>query len=99
MPQSRKGDSPRTRRTIHFTGRVQGVGFRQTTAEIAASFDVTGAVRNLPDGRVELIVEGTIEQVAGFHRAIETRMASNLRGVDAADSPASGEFPDFRIAW
>jgi len=99
MSQPSTGKAARIRRTIYFAGRVQGVGFRQTTVEIAAAFDVTGRVRNLSDGRVELIAEGAIEQLAGFQKAIETRMASNLRSVDAADSPAGGEFTDFRIAW
>ncbi|MEE3179555.1 MAG: acylphosphatase [Verrucomicrobiota bacterium] len=37
---------------VIFSGRVQGVGFRYTTREIATGFDVVGAVRNLPDGTV-----------------------------------------------
>ena len=41
---------------IFYSGRVQGVGFRYTTKQLAAEFDVTGWVRNLPDGRVELLV-------------------------------------------
>ena len=46
------------RRTSHFSGHVQGVGFRYTVQDLAADFDVRGYVRNLPDGRVELVVEG-----------------------------------------
>ena len=45
-------------REIHYAGRVQGVGFRYTVRSLAARFDVTGFVRNLPDGRVHLVVEG-----------------------------------------
>jgi acylphosphatase len=41
---------------IFYSGRVQGVGFRYTTKKLATEFDVTGWVRNLPDGRVELLV-------------------------------------------
>lgn len=41
---------------VYYSGRVQGVGFRYTTKQLAAGFDVTGWVRNLPDGRVELLV-------------------------------------------
>ena len=43
-------------RQILYTGRVQGVGFRYTTKRIATGFDVTGWVKNLPDGRVEVQV-------------------------------------------
>ena len=43
---------------VHYSGRVHGVGFRATVRHIACGFDVTGSVRNLPDGRVELVAEG-----------------------------------------
>ncbi|MBL8829940.1 MAG: acylphosphatase, partial [Planctomycetaceae bacterium] len=46
------------RRRVLFHGRVQGVGFRVTTRSIAQRFAVTGWVRNLPDGSVELLAEG-----------------------------------------
>ena len=44
-------------REIYYSGRVQGIGFRYTARSIAAGRRVTGFVRNLPDGRVHLIVE------------------------------------------
>ena len=46
------------RATVFYAGRVQGVGFRYTAREIACGYDVAGYVCNLPDGRVELVVEG-----------------------------------------
>ena len=46
------------RHTVHFAGRVQGVGFRYTVEQIAGQFPVTGYVQNLPDGRVLLVMEG-----------------------------------------
>ena len=46
------------RETVYFEGRVQGVGFRMTTARLAKNHDVAGVVKNLPDGRVQLIAEG-----------------------------------------
>jgi acylphosphatase len=54
------GDAPPTERVI-FSGRVQGVGFRYTVRKLARRHPVTGFVRNLPDGTVELIVQGKIE--------------------------------------
>jgi len=46
------------RRTIHFSGRVQGVGFRYTARSVALQYDVHGYIRNLADGRVEVVAEG-----------------------------------------
>lgn len=46
-----------TARQVFYTGRVQGVGFRYSTKRIASGYDVTGWVKNLPDGRVELFAQ------------------------------------------
>jgi acylphosphatase len=51
---------------VIFSGRVQGVGFRYTTREIATGFDVVGAVRNLPDGTVELEIMGETDEVEAY---------------------------------
>ena len=55
---------------VFYEGRVQGVGFRFTVKELAAGFDVTGYARNLPDGRVELEVQGSEQEVDAFLQAI-----------------------------
>ena len=55
---------------IFYSGRVQGVGFRYTAKTVAAGFEVTGTVRNLPDGRVELIAEGARAELEAFRAAI-----------------------------
>jgi acylphosphatase len=51
---------------VFYEGRVQGVGFRFTVRHIAKGFDLTGWVRNLPDGRVELQVTGDETEVRAF---------------------------------
>jgi acylphosphatase len=55
---------------IFFEGRVQGVGFRWSIRHIAKGFDVTGWVRNLIDGRVEMQVNGDEAEVRAFLEAI-----------------------------
>ncbi len=85
------------RQTVYYSGRVQGVGFRYTTSHIARGFQVTGEVRNLPDGRVELIAEGDRQEISKFLDAIAENMAANLKSVDVAQGPATGEFVGFTI--
>ena len=58
-------------RQVFYAGRVQGVGFRFATKQLAAGFDVVGWVRNLPDGRVELQVMGEEEEVDAFLEELE----------------------------
>jgi acylphosphatase len=74
MPQvaTSKGPTSSSRRRLHifYSGHVQGVGFRYTVKNVAAGFEVTGSVRNLPDGRVELLAEGDITELKAFQQAI-----------------------------
>jgi acylphosphatase len=85
------------RRTCHFSGRVQGVGFRYTTENFARNFNVRGYVRNLPDGRVELVMEGPDDQLDGLLEALQQRMQGFISTTKVQSSPATGEFRDFSI--
>lgn len=85
------------RRTIWFDGRVQGVGFRYTAVHVAQSFAVTGYVRNLPDGRVELVAEGELGVVDRLEAAVRDAMRGYVRGVEHLDAAATGEFDDFGV--
>lgn len=58
------------RRRVHYTGRVQGVGFRQGARWIAEKFKVTGHVRNEPDGSVTLEAQGEPAELDRFLAAI-----------------------------
>jgi acylphosphatase len=92
------GSSP-VRHTVHYSGRVQGVAFRYTTEAIASRYDVTGFVRNLPDGRVELVAEGASDELDRFLRAVEDAMSRNISAIDTRQTTATGEFPTFTIAF
>jgi acylphosphatase len=90
----------RKRATVFYTGRVQGVGFRYTAREIACGYEVTGCVRNLHDGRVELIAEGNEEEVAGFLEAVGvSQLGSHIRNADVNWKEATGEFTGFDIRF
>lgn len=67
-------------RKVFYSGRVQGVGFRWNARHIASEFEVSGRIRNLPDGRVELAVCGEEEEVGEFLRAIrESGLAAHIQ--------------------
>ncbi len=88
----------RSRLTVHYSGRVQGVGFRFTVKMTAMGFEVTGTVRNLPEGRVELVAEGTQEELEAFRRAIQdSEVGRFIRQEETRWSDASGEFRGFEI--
>jgi acylphosphatase len=89
----------RSRIRIFYSGHVQGVGFRYTVKSVATGFEVTGAVRNMPDGRVELVAEGPTEELESFRGAIrEAGMQHFIRNEDVNWGEATGEFRGFEIA-
>ncbi|MFQ5590301.1 MAG: acylphosphatase [Phycisphaerae bacterium] len=85
------------RRTVLFSGTVQGVGFRFTARALASRFKVTGFVRNLPDGRVELVAEGSQREVDGFQEAVADAMRRYIDSVSLTDTSATDEFRSFTI--
>lgn len=94
-------DNPNVRRrlTVLYSGRVQGVGFRYTTKTVATGFEVTGRVRNLPDGRVELVAEGNQAELEEFRIAIlDAGLAGFIRDEQVIWTEAKNEFRGFEIA-
>ena len=88
----------RSRLHIFYSGRVQGVGFRYTVRTLATGFEVTGTVRNLFDGRVELLAEGAQEELEAFRRAIQdSEVGRFIRNEDVDWSEARGELRGFEI--
>ena len=85
------------RETVLFTGRVQGVGFRYTVKNLALQHAVTGYVRNMPDGRVEVVMEGAEHERELLVQAIREKMQDYIRQVDRHTAAATGEFNNFAI--
>jgi acylphosphatase len=88
----------RRRMKIFYSGRVQGVGFRYTARTVAAGFEITGFVRNLPDGRVELVAESHDAELEAFRAAIRGAvLAGFIRDESVEWSDAQNEFNGFEI--
>ena len=83
---------------VIYSGQVQGVGFRYSVKSVATGFDLTGSVRNLPDGGVELIAEGSKDELEAFRKAIrESGLEHFIRQEDISWQEASSEFRGFEI--
>ena len=94
------GTSSRHERwNIHFTGHVQGVGFRYNTQQLTRDLAVTGFVRNLVDGRVEVVAEGSAADLASFRTKIEHAMSGHIQEVQVDRRMATGEFSAFEIRF
>ncbi len=88
----------RVRLQVFYTGNVQGVGFRYAAKQAASAYEVTGMVRNLLDGRVELVVEGERAELEAFQEGIrEAGLRRLIRGEQVHWSEAGGEFRGFEI--
>jgi acylphosphatase len=85
------------RREVNYRGRVQGVGFRYTCQRIATEFAVTGFVRNLPDGSVQLVAEGDADELQRFLAEIARAMRDYITAAPVAQLDASDEFSSFEI--
>ena len=84
---------------IFYSGMVQGVGFRYTAHRIATSLKLKGWVRNLSDGRVEILVEGKKEKIESFMNEIGTHFGSYIKEKMFTFQNPQGQFKDFQIAF
>ena len=83
---------------VLFSGRVQGVGFRYTAKTVATGFEITGTVRNLPDGRVELVAEGQRPELEAYRAALhDAGLAGFIRDEQLTWSGAENQFRGFEI--
>jgi acylphosphatase len=88
----------RSQLQVVYSGRVQGVGFRYTVKTIVAGYEAAGTVRNLPDGRVELVAEGGRDELEAFRRAIrESELGHFIEHEEVQWAEAAGGFRGFEI--
>jgi acylphosphatase len=85
------------RQTCYFSGRVQGVGFRYTVQNLALQYNVLGYVKNMPDGRVELVMEGPESEMKSLVDDVAQKMNGYIKRVDQSTAPATGEFKQFYV--
>jgi acylphosphatase len=87
-------------RQVFYEGRVQGVGFRYTVRNIAKGYEVTGWVRNLPDGRVELHACGEPAELSAFLTAVgESELNGHIRKMEQLEIPAFTGVKGFEIRF
>ncbi len=85
---------------VFISGMVQGVFFRANTQKAALSFNLTGWVRNLPDGRVEAVFEGKEGNVdAMLQWCKKGPPFARVTDIGAIPEPFSGEFQQFSIRY
>ncbi|NQT32764.1 MAG: acylphosphatase [Candidatus Omnitrophica bacterium] len=84
---------------VIYTGNVHGVGFRFTAERVARRLGVSGFVKNLPDGTVEAMCEGSEEELKSFLKDIKENMRGYVSDSQIAWRPATGEFASFEIRF
>jgi len=86
-------------RRVFYSGRVQGVGFRYTAHRIAHGYAVTGYVKNLRDGRVELFAEGASGELDRLLNEIAATMAGNIEDTEVRKESAAGKYNSFAVTY
>jgi acylphosphatase len=84
---------------VRFDGMVQGVGFRYIATTLAKRFTVTGYVKNMSGGSVELYAEGPQEDVDEFIEFVRKEMEEYITQMDVTDADPSGEYTRFMVKY
>ncbi|MFH1614688.1 MAG: acylphosphatase [Planctomycetota bacterium] len=84
---------------ILFSGRVQGVGFRFTACRIARRRNLSGFVRNLHDGRVEMLAQGAPTDIENCLREITEAFGGYIKQTDIQAEPEDPEYSSFEITF
>ncbi len=86
-------------RNVIFTGRVQGVGFRYTVRQIASKMPITGYVRNMPDGSVEALFQGTEQDIQTCIGEVRLFFGLYIRDIDVSPVVPTTHYDDFDITF
>jgi acylphosphatase len=86
-------------RLVYYSGQVQGVGFRATAERIGKDFPVTGWVKNLADGRVQLLAEGPSDAIEAFLKAVRSHWKDSIKKEEAGEQPVSGKYKEFKAMF
>ena len=84
---------------VAFRGRVLGVGFRWATQRVAAGFAVSGYVKNLSDGSVEMVAEGEVSETKSFLVALQEKMATCVETCEMSEHRGPRRFAEFAIVY
>jgi acylphosphatase len=84
---------------VIFIGRVQGVGFRFTAHRMAHRHQLTGFVRNLPGGTVEMLAQGPARDIDDCIQDIKNYFGDYLRDTEIQEIPRDPKYKDFRITF
>lgn len=98
MALKKKSKNNNVRAHVFYSGRVQGVGFRYTAEKIALDLKLFGWVKNLMDGRVEIVCEGPKETIdLLFQQIKESMLGPHIKKIDVNWEVATHEFDDFTV--
>ena len=85
---------------VFYSGRVQGIGFRYTAQNIAENLGIHGWVKNLEDGRVEIVAEAEEQSLKGFlDKILKSPLGHYIKDANVSWEKPSGKFDDFDIAF
>jgi acylphosphatase len=84
---------------VFYSGKVQGVGFRFAAQRIAYETGVFGRVKNLSDGRVEVLAEADVDSLKQFLQRMHEYFQRYIQDEDIDWQPATGEFKEFSIKF
>lgn len=89
------------KKRIHvcYSGNVQGIGFRFLTNDLARTMNITGWVKNLPDGRVEFVAEGQEKSLKEILEKVKLNFADNIQDSQIEWQEVTDEFKDFTIKF